>query len=457
MISPATTPSKIALAAPRAGSSREVAALAAPMVLTQLSQTLMHMTDSAFVGQLGAAELGGLGFAGIWGWTVFCIFSGCASGVQTFVAQAHGSGRETECGAWAWRGLWAVVLPATLVYAVFGIFADPFLGALGASDEVHRHAVAYQHVRPIGIPALAAWMVLAAFFRGLGDTRTPLVTTIVANVVNVVLDYGLVFGRLGLPALGVPGAALGTSIAEWLEAGMLFVVLLRRTTRARFATAPRGFERKEVVRFLRTSAPIGGQWFLDMSAFAIFTTVIARMGTAAIAANQAMISLLSLSFMQAYGISLATSTLVGRYKGADRLEDAERSLGSALRLGGGLAIAVAALFVLAPETLLGIYTRDAEVLALGRPLLALGAAFQLFDVLGIVVSGALRGAGDTRWPFVAQTTGAWLVRLPLVWLFALGLGYGVIGAWCAEFVFVAGLGFAFLWRFRSGAWRGVVI
>jgi len=431
--------------------------LAAPMVLTQLSQTLMHMTDSAFVGQLGAAELGGLGFAAIWGWTVFCVFSGCASGVQTFVAQAHGAGRETECGAWAWHGLWAIVLPATLLYAVFGIFAEPFLGGLGASDEVHRHAVAYQHVRPLGIPALSAWIVLAAYFRGLGDTRTPLVTTLVANVVNALLAYGFVFGELGLPAWGVAGAALASSLAEWLQAGMLFAVFLRRSARARFGTAPRGFERAAVLRFLRTSAPIGGQWLLDMSAFAIFTTVVARMGTAAIAANQAMISLLSLSFMQAQGISLATSTLVGRYKGALRLDAAERSLASALRLGGGLAVVVAALFVLAPETLLGIYTRDAEVLALGRPLLALGAAFQLFDVLAIVVAGALRGAGDTRWPFVAQTTGAWLVRLPLVWLLALGLGHGVIGAWCAEFVFVAGLGVAFLWRFRSGAWRGVLI
>jgi len=457
MTSPATTPREIPRPSARAGGVREVAALAAPMVLTQLSQTLMHMTDSAFVGQLGAGELGGLGFAGIWGWTVFCIFSGCASGVQTFVAQAQGAGSERECGAWAWRGLWAIVLPATLLYVVFGIYADPLLGALGASEEVHRHAVAYQHVRPIGIPALAAFMVLAAFFRGLGDTRTPLVTTILANVVNVVLDYGFVFGRLGFPPLGVAGAALGTSIAEWFEAAMLFAVLLSRRNRAAFGTSPRRFEPRETERFLRTSAPIGGQWLLDMSAFAIFTTLVARMGTASMAANQAMLSLLSLSFMQAYGISLATSTLVGRYKGANDLLAAERSLASALRLGVGLAVLVATLFVLVPETLLRFYTRDAEVLALGRPLLALGAAFQLFDALGIVASGALRGAGDTRWPFYAQTLGAWAVRLPLAWLFALGLGYGVIGAWCAEFVFVAGLGCAFLWRFRSGAWRRVVI
>lgn len=457
MTSPAATRRESLHPLSRAGSPREVAVLAAPIVLTQLSQTVMHMTDSAFVGQLGAAELGGLGFAGIWGWTVFCVFSGCASGVQTFVAQAHGAGREHECGAWAWRGLWAVVLPATLLYALFGLFAEPFLGALGASEEVNRHAVAYQHVRPLGIPALAAWMVLAAYFRGLGDTRTPLATTIVANLVNIVLAYGLVFGRFGLPAWGVPGAALATSVAEWLQAGMLFAVLLARRQRLRFGTGPRGLERAAVVRFLRTSAPIGGQWLLDMSAFAIFTTLVARMGTAAMAANQAMLSLLSLSFMQAYGISLATSTLVGRYKGAGEPEAAARSLGSALRLGIGLAIAVAALFLLVPDRLLGLYTRDPQVLALGRPLLALGAGFQLFDALGIVVAGALRGAGDTRWPFVAQTLGAWVVRLPLAWAFALGLGYGALGAWCAELVFVLGLGVAFLWRFRSGTWRGVVI
>jgi MATE family multidrug resistance protein len=210
-------------------------------------------------------------------------------------------------------------------------------------------------------------------------------------------------------------------------------------------------------RFLRTGAPIGGQWFLDMAAFALFTSLVARMGNASMAATQAMISLLSLSFMQAIGIGLAATTLVGRYKGAGDLAAAERSCRSALQLAVLLAVGIAALFVLAPEALMRMYVDDPEVIALGRPLLALGAAFQLFDALQIVVGGALRGAGDTRWPFLAQTGLAWVVRLPLAWLFAVTLGRGVVGAWYAEFVFILALAAALMLRFRGGAWKSVRI
>ena len=214
---------------------------------------------------------------------------------------------------------------------------------------------------------------------------------------------------------------------------------------------------RAIRRFLRTGAPIGGQWFLDMAAFAIFTTLVAQMGTAAMAATQATISLLSVSFMQAIGIGLATTTLVGRYKGAADLPAAVRSYHSALKLAVGLAGIVAALFVLAPEMLARLYTSDAEVLRLARPLFALAAAFQLFDALQIVAGGALRGAGDTRWPFLAQTLLAWLLRLPLVWLFAFALEGGVVGAWYAEFGFVLALAAVLGWRLRSGAWQAVRI
>jgi MATE family multidrug resistance protein len=301
------------------------------------------------------------------------------------------------------------------------------------------------------------WTCLAAFFRGFGETRIPLLATVVSNLVNAVLAYGLVFGELGLPAWGIAGAGIATSTAEWVGVAVLGIALSRRHVAERFATRPVGPDGRAIRRFLRTGAPIGGQWFLDMAAFAIFTTLVAHMGTAAMAATQATISLLSVSFMQAIGIGLATTTLVGRYKGAGEPASAVRSYHSAFKLAVGLAGAVAALFLLAPELLARLYTRDADVLALARPLFALAAAFQLFDALQIVAGGALRGAGDTRWPFLAQTLLAWALRLPLVWLFAFALEGGVVGAWYAEFVFILALAAVLGFRLRSGAWQQVRI
>jgi MATE family, multidrug efflux pump len=441
----------------RAGGLAEVAAIAGPAVLHTLSDTVMQVVDSAIVGRLGVTELGAVGFAGVWLWTLSSLFVGTASGVQTFVAQEYGAGRSRACGAWAWQGLYALVPVAVAVFAVLWFVVGPFFAALGPSPELHARSVEYAQARLWGFPGVVVSMVLCSFFRGLGDTRTPLLVALVANVVNLVLTYGLVLGRLGLPAIGVAGAGIATSISLWLGAAMLFVAFRRAGVARAHATAAVSPSLAAIRRYLRTSAPIGGQWVLDMASFAVFTTVIARMGDRSMAANQAMIQLLSLSFMQAVGLSIAAGALVGRYVGARDLAAAERAHGSALKLAGVLAMVIAALFLSVPDVLLGIFTSDRDVIALGRPLLVLGALYQLADASGIVASGSLRGAGDTRWPFLVQSTLAWVLRLPLVYVAAIVLDGGVLGAWAAELAFVMTLGVAFLLRFRGGAWRRVRI
>jgi MATE family multidrug resistance protein len=175
------------------------------------------------------------------------------------------------------------------------------------------------------------------------------------------------------------------------------------------------------------------------------------------AATQALLMLLSLSFMQAVGISVATSTLVGRYIGARALEAARRTFRSALLLGAILSSVVGLLFVSFPRPLLRIFTDEPEVLELGLPLVWLGAAFQFFDCAAIVTEGALRGAGDTRWPFLVQTALNWAFFLPLAYLLAIVLGHGLAGAWFAEFTYIVLLAVVVVWRFRSGAWEHIRI
>jgi MATE family multidrug resistance protein len=263
----------------------------------------------------------------------------------------------------------------------------------------------------------------------------------------------MIFGQLGLPAYGVMGAGIAFAIAEWVYAAILIGFLFARVTRTRFATEPRAPELRRIARFLRTSAPIGGQWLLDMLSFALFSSIVARMGDAEMAASQAMIQLLSLSFMQAVAISVSAGTLVGRYLGAGDPDAAARSYASAQKLAMVVAAAVAMLFLGAPELLMRVFSSDAEVLALARPLLRLGAFFQVVDAIGIVAGGSLRGGGDTRWPFLVHATLAWAARLPFVWTLAVWLEGGVFGAWVGELGYIALLGLAFVLRFRAGKWQ----
>jgi MATE family multidrug resistance protein len=427
-MTPPSGTSAAAVGALPGGSLREVLRLAYPVVLAQMSTTAMGVVDSAMVGRLGATPLAAVGFGSIWLWTFLTIFYGTANGVQTFVSQADGAGTPQRCGAWAWQACYAVVPAAAVAMLLIAVGMGPLLALLGPSEELQSTTMAYI------LPRLPG-----------------------ENVVNAVLDYGLIFGRLGLPEWGVAGAGAATSAGSWIATVLLYVAFRRRSVSRRYETRPVRADRVAIRRFLRVGLPIGGQWCIEMSAFALFTTLVARMGDASMAASQAFVMLLSMSFMQAHGIEIAASTLVGRYVGAGNPEAAVRSLRSSLQLGAILASAIAVAFLAIPELLMRIFTDDPAIVALGKPLLALGALFQLFDAAAIITEGALRGAGDTRWPFAVHVILGWGFLLPAAWAFGVLLDGGLTGAWLAGLLQISALAAILTWRFRSGAWRHIRI
>jgi MATE family multidrug resistance protein len=439
------------------GGVREVLILAYPVILTQISMTTMGIVDSAMVGTLGATHLAAVGFGGIWLWTVVCFFIGTSTGVQTFVSQSDGAGNSKDCGSWAWQGIYAVAPLAVLAAVVLFFGAGPLLGLLAPSTELQPLATDYLTARCFGMVGLTSAVAFSSFFRGIGDTRTPLYATLCANGLNVVLDYGLIFGYLGLPRLGIVGAGIATSISEWVYMAALITPFLFSSVRGSHATTRFAPIRRNVRRLLSTGAPIGGQWWLEMVSFAAFTTLVARMGDQSMAASQAFVALLSISFMQAIGLSIAVSTLVGQFIGAGQPEFAMRAFQSGIKLAVVLAGAIALLFSSIPDRLVGIFTDDPTVIALGRPLLLVGALFQFVDAFGIIADGALRGAGDTRWPFLVRLALAWGIFVPLAYLFGVTLEGGLTWAWVAATVHVAMLSATLVWRFRSGAWRKIRI
>jgi MATE family multidrug resistance protein len=442
---------------PSPGGIREISDLAYPVVLTQISTTLMGVVDSAMVGRLGATELAAVGFAGVWIFTLYSLLDGAASGVQTFVSQADGGDDPRSCGAWAWQGLYVLAPAAILMTLGVALFVRPALALLGPSDDMQTAAASYLLARVPGEVGLVIVMVFTSFFRGIGDTKTPLYVTLGANIINLVLDYGLIFGNLGLPAWGVAGAGTATAIAHWVSAFAIFAAYRRKKLADRYHTQPVRPNVQAIRRFLRTGAPIGGQWFMGMTSFAVFTTIVAHMGDTSMAASQAFVMLLSISFMQAVGISIAATTLVGRYVGAEDPEAVARSFRSSIVLGVGLGGLVALLFVTIPIPLLRIFTDETDVLSLGRPLLLIGALFQLFDAVAIISDGALRGAGDTRWPFVIEIALGWGLFLPLAWLLAVTLEGGLTGAWLGGLIHILVLALVLVLRFRSGAWKRIRI
>jgi MATE family multidrug resistance protein len=439
------------------GDVAEVWRLAYPVILSTIVETVMQTIDTAMLGHLGPTQLGAAGFAGLWIWTLFVPFTGTAQGVQSFVSRHDGAGEPERCGAWIWQATWLLVPVMTAWMFAIAFLFPKLVAFIAPSPELQAAALDFGRARLWGGPPVVVNFIAASFFRGIGDTRTPLLVTLVGIGVHLVFAYGLIFGALGLPDWGVYGAGAAQAIGSWTFCAAYLYCMLRRSVRARYHTAPVAANRGDVARFLRTSAPIGGQWLLDMTTFAIFGSIVARMGDVSMAASQSMLQLLALSFMQCFAISISCGTLVGRYLGANDPESAERAYRSSLGLGLSLTALIALLFLSVPELLLGLFGHNAEFLALARPLLGLGAFFQVVDGIGIIASGALRGAGDTRWPFVVQSTLSWTLRLGAVVTFAIYLHGGVFGAWLGELVYVFALGLAWVLRFRAGHWRTVRI
>ena len=442
----------LTVAPPVRGGARQVFRLGYPVVLTHLSTTLMGIVDAIIVGRLGAAELGAVGLANIWMLVLFQAGHGTASGVQTFASQAHGAGRAGECGRWAWQSIWLLTPIGLVLAVVIALGAEPLLRWLGPSPELQAAAAAYSVPRALGGVTSFVGLSIASFFRGVGDMLTPLRATIAGNLVNALLTWLLVFGHAGLPALGVMGAGLGTLVGEIVVAAWVWTAFRRRPLDEAFGTAPVPPRAEDVRRLVWVGLPVGGQWSLGMLSFAIFASLVARMGDAAMAASQAFINLVSLSFMQMLGLSAAATTLVGRYIGERDLAAARRSYRSAIGLGVGVAAVLALVFVAARRPLMGLFSVDPEVIRLGAGLVIVGSIFQIPDAVAIITNGALRGAGDTRWPFALQTFTAWCIFLPLGYLFGVVLGGGVIGAWMAGIAELSILSVGLVWRFRSGHW-----
>jgi MATE family multidrug resistance protein len=451
MSSTDTIPSR----ASRAPSWREIVALATPVVVSKLSFTAMGLVDTAMVGRLGAVSQGAVGLAHTWIFTLGVLGLGVLGVVNTYVAQNHGADRPAECGRVLGQGVrMAVLLGGASLALLF--LSLPALGWMGQGAGVADLASIYASCRLLGFAGVFGYWVYNGYLEGLGHTRTPMVIAIVANVVNIVLDWVLIFGAGPIPAMGVAGAGLATAASNLFMLAAFVVVVHRRDspyTRSYGAGRIREpLDLRYAMELVRVGLPMGLQFFLEVGAFMVFAVVIGWVGAAALAANQVAMRLMSISFMTTWGLGVAATTLVGRYLGAGQPDLARLAGRRTLLLGLGITGVAGLLYVALAVPLSSLFTTDAEVLHLAVLLLPIAAVFQILDGVNMISYGALRGAGDTRFPMWAVGFMSWVVGIPLVWWLTMPAGLGVQGAWIGTTVMVAGMA-SLLWgRFHRGRW-----
>lgn len=435
------------------GGYGEVLKLAFPVVLSMVSQTLMSAVDTAMLGHFGTVEQGaaGLGTALLWPFLLSCNCSGV--GVSIFVAQYVGAQRRYDCGAITWQGVYVSLL-AWLPMVIAGLYAQHLVRLAAPSPEMLEPTALYIRIRLLGgLPTLLNFTLLS-FFRGLGDTRTPLVVTLVMELVNALLNVLLIFGYAGFPRLGIAGSALGTVAATVVGTVIYLALFLRRGQREGLLSQLREpFNPQACRRLLRVSWPVGLQGAMELGAWMLFTSLIARLGAVEAAAHAIATQVMAFAYMSGYGVSVAVTTLVGQCLGAGNLPAARRSVVSCLVLALVLMGTLGTTFFVCRYPLVRLFTDDSTVVGLAAHLLTFVALFQLFDACGLIATGVLRGAGDTRWPMLAGLVISWTVFLPAA-VFAIFIWPGgLTGGWAAALLYVVLLGLALLFRLLHGGWQ----
>jgi len=420
-----------------------------------VSQTVMWTVDSAMVGHVGKTELAAVGLGGLAIWTIYSFFIGLSYSVSTFVAQNYGARNLPRCSSYLWNGLYIAVLSGAVIL-IIRQFNPWLVDMLGPAAEVKPLCVSYADIRMLSGPFFILQYTFSNYYRGMGNTTTPMKVMILANAINIVLDYLLIFGVGTFPAMGVDGAAWATAIANVVSAVVFVLVTFLGPFRSVYQTKlQRRLDLAAAGRLLNIGLPIAIHYVLDMGSFLVFSAYVGRMGTEQLAANQIVIQVLALSFMPCHGFAVAATTLMGQYIGAGRPDLAKKSAYATLRLGLAYSGFIGLIYVLVPGLLVRIFNADPMVVDFGKHLILIAAAFQFFDAVQMITSGALRGAGDTKTPMILALGGGWFLFLPLSYVFGTVLDWGVVGAWAGAVIYVVFLGTAMFLRLKTDRWKQI--
>ncbi len=422
--------------------------LALPVVVAELGWTAMATVDTLMVGRLspeaiGAVSLGSGIFLGV---TMFGM--GLLLGLDTLISQAFGAGKLEDCHRSLLHGIYAalalaVPLTGILVLVIRG------LPGFGINPDVLELTIPY--LRPVTWSLLPLLLYSASrrFLQATGHVTMVMVVLVTANLVNVVTNWGLIFGHWGLPELGVVGAGWATFASRCFMAVTLLGAIVFyewRERRGLFQT-PLGLEWARIRRLLSLGLPAAFQITLEMGLFSVATVLAGRLDAASLAAHQIALSVAATTFMVPLGVSSAAAVLVGHAVGARDRDAVARGGWMSITLGVGFMFMAMLTLFLFPRQIIGMFTNDTSVLSVGVSLLYVAAFFQLFDGLQVVTTGVLRGIGDTRTPMVVALFGYWVLGLPTGYVLCFTLGYGVAGLWVGMLVglFVVGVVLLGVW------------
>jgi len=451
----------------------EMFAIAAPTIATMATYTLMQFIDGLMVSKIEPASpvyIAAQGNGGMISWVPISFMIGLVGVINTYVAQHLGRGEPRKGAVYGWVGIWLSIIVWLMILPLVLLVPVVCGTLLGHEGELLRLETSYAQITLIGAVFTMVGRGVAQFYFGLHKAKIPLIAACVAVTVNIFANWVLIFGNLGFPAMGVTGAAIGTVIGACCEMLVMLVVFLSPAYAKAYGTRSAWKPKlKPMIDIIKLGWPAGAMIVNEMLCWAyLMTGLLPMAGKAAGESGEVhnavgwiALRFMHIAFMPAVGMSIALTAIVGRCMGMGRPDLAIK------RIWLGLSITVAymgtcgLLMVIFREQAVGLFINDgtdpevaARMIALGGSIMIIASIFQVFDALGMAMSGALRGAGDTVWPGAVSIIFSWLLLIGgghlMIWLMP---EIGSVGPWIAASAYIILLGIALFVRFLGGKWK----
>lgn len=421
----------------------------------------MFLVDSIMLGSLGREAIAAVGIAGPFVYTFISVVTALAVGTMAIVARAVG---ERDAAKQERESATSLVT-AFVVGILLVILSSPLLPhvaqffKVGDSEEVVRNATIYLQIYAYAFPFLLMELVASNIMRAGGETKIPMYLAFVSNALNIVLNYFLIFGAWGFPELGVAGAAIATMISSSLQGVLAVAVLFTKWSPIRLRMGSlRLIDWGSFKKLIKISLPAAVEPMIFQTGMLTVVKLITELGTVSLAAHRAAISIESLSFMPAYGFATACSAIIGQALGAKLTRRAEEGFHQTARLMLWFMYAIGAIFFCFSTFLIWLFIpNDPEVIGLGASCLAIAAFEQPFMGLAMVYGGALRGAGDTKSPVYVSIVGIWGVRIPLAYIMAHVLCWGIVGIWMVMVADWLSRTLVYMYLYNRGKWKHIVL
>lgn len=430
--------------------------LAIPVITANIGQAAVQIVDNVMVGQLGAVPLAAASFAGVVIMNFFVFGMGIALSLTPLAGHAYAAGKHRKVSALFQNSLLLNASIGIILTAI--LFAiEPLLYKLGQPIEVVDASIDFYRLLAFSTLPYFIFLAFKQFMEGVGNTRVAMVITIIANVLNIFLNYLLIYGKMGAPEMGIVGAGVATLISRIAMPILFIAYIATRNPYKRFLAffKTQNFTFRKHKQLLEVGLPISGQMVIEFFALSVTTIMMGWLSTEALAANQVVLSMVHFTFMIATGISGASTILVSHQYGQKNFQEMRHYAFAGIRMAAAFMLVAAVAFFFFGTFFAGLFTSDANVIAIAAQMFMVVAFFELSDGIQVTALGALRGITDVKRPSLYAFISYFVINIPAAYFFGFVLNLGAAGIWIG---FLCGLTTAatlFIIRFTRSSARMV--